>query len=90
MLKKPGNIFDIDEKIKQIKQLEKKSSEDTFWSNKEKAQNTLKELSSLKDTVLKFEKINNEAADLQELLAFAVKDNDDNSLHFLLASFNVA
>ena len=80
MLKKSGNIFDIDEKVKQIELLEKKSSEDTFWSNQEEAQNTLKLLSNLKETVSRFEKIYHEIADLQELLSFAVKDNDDSTL----------
>ncbi|KPK96145.1 hypothetical protein AMJ80_01555, partial [bacterium SM23_31] len=80
-MKKSGDIFDIDEKIKQIKLLEKKSSEDSFWSNQEEAQNTLRSLSHLKETVAGFEKINNEISDLQELLSFAVIDNDVHSLH---------
>jgi len=80
VLKKSGNIFDIDEKIIQIGILEKKSSENTFWSHQEAAQNILRSLSNLRETVSKFDKINHEIADLQELLSFALKDNDDHSL----------
>ena len=63
----------------EIEKLEKKSSEDSFWSNREKAQNTLKTLSELKDTVTSFEKLNGEVTDYLDLLEIARIEEDEKS-----------
>lgn len=73
-----------------INELEKKSAEDTLWSNREQAQNILKNLSSLKDTVVKYEKLNQSVNDLLELLEIAEIEKDESALkEITLESFNV-
>lgn len=73
-----------------INELEKKSAEDTLWSNREQAQNILKNLSSLKDTVVKYEKLNQSVNDLLELLEIAEIEKDESALkEITLESSNV-
>jgi len=76
--------------LHKINELEKKSAEDTLWSNREQAQNILKNLSSLKDTVVKYEKLNQSVNDLLELLEIAEIEKDESALkEITLESFNV-
>ena len=73
-----------------INELEKKSAEDSLWSNREQAQNILKNLSSLKDTVVKYEKLNQSVNDLLELLEIAEIEKDESALkEITLESSNV-
>ncbi|MCH8285152.1 peptide chain release factor 2 [candidate division KSB1 bacterium] len=78
-LGKSGGIFDIDYKLTEIEKLEKKSSEDSFWSNREEAQSTLRTLSEIKDTVKSFEKLNGEVTDYLDLLEIARTEEDEKS-----------
>ncbi|MFC1555436.1 peptide chain release factor 2, partial [candidate division KSB1 bacterium] len=73
-------IFDIDDKLKQIEKLEKKTAEDNFWSNQEEAQKILKQLSDIKETVSSFSNVEKEVSDLKELYEYAVSENDEESL----------
>jgi peptide chain release factor 2 len=76
--------------LHKINELEKKSAEDTLWSNREQAQNILKNLSSLKDTVVKYEKLNQSVNDLLELLEIAEIEKDESALkEITLESSNV-
>ncbi|MFC1556769.1 peptide chain release factor 2 [candidate division KSB1 bacterium] len=78
-LEKIREYLDIDEKKKQIAQLEKESSGDTFWLNQEKAQKALKMLSFLRETVDRFDKCRKEAGDIKELLEIAEAENDEET-----------
>jgi peptide chain release factor 2 len=76
--------------LHKINELEKKSAEDSLWSNREQAQNILKNLSSLKDTVVKYEKLNQSVNDLLELLEIAEIEKDESALkEITLESSNV-
>jgi len=60
--------------------LEKQTAEDGFWQNQEAAQNILRMLSSLRDTVDKFHNIRKEINDLKEFFEIAQLENDSESL----------
>lgn len=78
--KKFGSIFDIDAKLKAIEELEKKSTEDTFWQNKDNAQKILKSLSALKETVNKVQNIESDIKDFTELFELSGTEEDDESI----------
>jgi len=46
-----GGHFDIDEKKKQISELEKEVLKEDFWDDKKKAENVIDELNNLKQIV---------------------------------------
>lgn len=77
--KKSGSIFDIESKNKLISELEEKSTDNALWSNQEEAQNTLKTLSELKETVTEYEKIEQEVNDYLELFDIAQAEQDTHS-----------
>ncbi|MFC1477245.1 peptide chain release factor 2 [candidate division KSB1 bacterium] len=74
-IEKIREYLDIDEKTRKIELLEKESSGNDFWQNQEVAQETLKTLSSLSDTVERYKKLRKDALDIKEL--FEISDEDD-------------
>ncbi|MBN1385310.1 MAG: peptide chain release factor 2 [Elusimicrobia bacterium] len=71
-------MFDLDNKNKQIAEMEKKTLYPNFWSNPAEAQKTMQLLNSLKSQVVKFEKIRKEVSDTTELLAIAEAEKDSS------------
>ncbi len=63
-------IFEIDNKIKKIKNLDLVSSDENFWSDQEKAQKILKKQGELKSLVNSFKKLNDEFDDMLVMYDF--------------------
>ena len=63
-------IFEIDNKIEEIKKLDSLSIDENFWNDQEKAQKTLKKLGELKSLVNSFKKLNNEFDDMLVMYDF--------------------
>ena len=63
-------IFEIDNKIKKIKNLDLVSSDENFWNDQEKAQKILKKQGELKSLVNSFKKLNDEFDDVVVMYDF--------------------
>ena len=69
-------FFDLEGIEKRIKGLEKKSQEPDFWNDNEKAQETLKELTSLKKKSESWHKLSSQLEDASILSELALQEND--------------
>ena len=63
-------IFEIDNKIEKIKNLDLVSSDENFWNDQEKAQKILKKQGELKSLVNSFKKLNEELDDVVVMYDF--------------------
>ena len=68
MLKKPGGLFDIEQKRLTLINLEKEMSEENFWDNQAKANKVCQEVSNLKKEISEYDSLIEEISDLTELL----------------------
>ena len=81
-------IFEIDNKIKKIKNLDLVSSDENFWNDQEKAQKILKEQGELKSLVNSFKKLNDEFDDLVVMYDFfECKEISENEMINYLSKF---
>lgn len=67
-MKKPGGLFDIDQKRQTLINLEKEMSEENFWDNQAKANKVCQEVSNLKKEISEYDSLIEEISDLTELL----------------------
>lgn len=75
-----GGIFDIEQKLTQIRDLEKQSSAPDFWNDNEKAQAVLKKINGLKSWIDAWQKLHRKHEDLSLLLEMAIEENDEATL----------
>lgn len=75
-----GGIFDLDNKRSKAREYETAMGEPDFWSDQEKAQEVSKELKQLKSTLLAWERLNKEAADIGELLDITSEEDKQSLL----------
>ena len=68
----------------QIKELEKETIREDFWNNREKAEQTIKEINNLKDVVEPLEATTNEISSSLELLELLKLEPDQNLLDNLV------
>ena len=81
-------IFEIDNKIKKIKNLDLVSSDENFWNDQEKAQKILKKQGELKSLVNSFKKLNDEFDDLVVMYDFfECKEISENEMISYLSKF---
>ena len=81
-------IFEIDNKIKKIKNLDLVSSDENFWNDQEKAQKILKKQGELKSLVNTFQKLNDEFDDLVVMYDFfECKEISENEMINHLSKF---
>ncbi len=81
-------IFEIDNKIEKIKNLDLVSSDENFWNDQEKAQKILKKQGELKSLVNSFQKLNNEFDDLVVMYDFfECKEISENEMINHLSKF---
>ena len=73
-------VFDIPEKEINIKQLEKDSLRDDFWSDPEKAREVLREKTKLTNVVEGWQKQKNALDDLALLYELAMEESDEKTL----------
>jgi len=87
-LKNLKEIFEIDNKIEKIKNLDLVSSDENFWNNQEKAQKILKKQGELKSLVNSFQKLNDEFDDLVVMYDFfECKEISENEMINHLSKF---
>ena len=81
-------IFEIDNKIEKIKNLDLVSSDENFWNDQEKAQKILRRQGELKSLVNSFKKLNDEFDDLVVMYDFfECKEISENEMINHLAKF---
>jgi len=81
-------IFEIDNKIEKIKNLDLVSSDENFWNDQEKAQKILRKQGELKSLVNSFKKLNDEFDDLVVMYDFfECKEISENEMINHLAKF---
>ena len=81
-------IFEIDNKIKKIKNLDLVSSDENFWNDQEKAQKILKKQGELKSLVNSFKKLNDEFDDVVVMYDFfECKEISENEMTNYLSKF---
>ena len=71
------NIFDINNKIEEIKKLDAQSSSSNFWLDQNKAKKTMEKLNELKDIVEQWTVLNNKAKDLLEIQNLLLNETDE-------------
>ena len=87
-LKNLKEIFEIDNKIEKIKNLDLVSSDENFWNDQEKAQKILRKQGELKSLVNSFKKLNDEFDDLVVMYDFfECKEISENEMINHLAKF---
>ena len=81
-------IFEIDNKIKKIKNLDLVSSDENFWNDQEKAQKILKKQGELKSLVNSFKKLNDEFDDVVVMYDFfECKEISENEMIYHISKF---
>ncbi len=67
-------VFELDDKQKKLKELEKEVQKPNFWDDKEKASGITQKLSDIKENLEKFDKLKQELKDLKEISILSEKD----------------
>jgi len=70
-----GLIFDLSTKEEEVKKLEKEMSQESFWSDQEKAQKVTKRIKELKDTVGEFNELKDNLEELAILLELNLEED---------------
>lgn len=83
-----GGLFDLDHKKEQIKQLEEKMAEPTFWDNHDDAQKVIDESNWLKSKVDNFQSMADEMDDANVMYELVKEENDEELLSDLSETVN--
>jgi len=70
-----GLIFDLSTKEEEVKKLEKEMSQESFWSDQEKAQKVTKRIKELKDTIGEFNELKDNLEELAILLELNLEED---------------
>ena len=73
-------IFDLPGKESRLKELEKVTGKPEFWDNADKAQETLREQSQIKNTVDQWHTLTTELDDVEVLEELSVEEGDEDAL----------
>ena len=84
---KCGGFFDLDAKSKEMNELEAQMSDDSFWNDQEKANQTVKRLSSLKEIVKPFFECKSRFEGIEALYPEAKEMGDEDLLNELGEEF---
>ncbi len=74
-----GGHFDIDTKIKEIKELQKQMEDSNFWGNRQKAEKTLKNINEKKSLIDLISQLRSKITDNLELLELLELETDEDS-----------
>ena len=74
-----GGIFDVEGKRERVAELEAAAAKENFWDDSEAAQSALKETSSAKNVVERYDKWSGRVEDAKVLLELAVEAEDEDS-----------
>jgi peptide chain release factor 2 len=75
-----GGIFEIDNKLKEIAELEKKTYKKDFWNDADSAQSVLKKIKDLKRVIEPWEKANKDAEEVFGYYELATEEKDEEAL----------
>ena len=78
--------FDVENKEKELKELESKTTENDFWNDTDNSSKVLKQINSLKSKVEGFKKLNNELNNLLEMSELLQVEEDEELAKVLLKS----
>ena len=78
--------FDVENKEKELKELESKTTENDFWNDTDNSSKVLKQINSLKSKVEGFKKLNNELNNLLEMNELLQVEEDEELAKELLKS----
>ncbi|MDO8093231.1 MAG: peptide chain release factor 2 [Candidatus Brocadiales bacterium] len=70
-------LFDLEAKEKELINLEREMANATFWENKEKAQETVKKLKTLKEVTTPLKELQESFNDIMELTELIEKEHDE-------------
>ncbi|MBA7499622.1 Peptide chain release factor 2 [subsurface metagenome] len=70
-----GLIFDLSTKEEEVKKLEKEMSQESFWSDQEKAQEVTKRVKELKDTIGEFNELKDHLEEFAILLELNLEED---------------
>ncbi|MFH1283255.1 MAG: peptide chain release factor 2 [bacterium] len=87
-LNKLRGIFELDEKLKQIKELELETSEEDFWNDASHAQEKIKLLNEIKGSISAFQLMRREYVNLKELSELLKSEVDDELQNELIAGID--
>ena len=78
--------FDVENKEKELRELESKTTENDFWNDTDNSSKVLKQINSLKSKVEGFKKLNNELNNLLEMSELLQAEEDEELVKELLKS----
>ena len=78
--------FDVENKEKELRELESKTTENDFWNDTDNSSKVLKQINSLKSKVEGFKKLNNELNNLLEMSELLQVEEDEELAKELLKS----
>ena len=86
-LKEVGDSLDLEKKGFRIEEIEGIMEEEGFWNDAAKAQNYMKELKNLKDTVQEYRDLESQYNDLYDLIEMVNEENDESMVPEVQAEF---
>lgn len=76
-----GGIFDFDQKVSELADVQKQLESPTIWDDPEKAQTLGQQRAALSRIVEPLQELSNSLSDLNDLLAMAIEENDQDTIN---------
>ncbi len=86
-LKELGSSLDLERKAFRVEEIEGIMEEEGFWNDADKAQNYMKELKNLKDTINEYKDLKAKNDDLYALIEMVEEENDESMVDEVTAEF---
>ena len=86
-LKEVGESLDLEKKGFRVEEIEGIMEEEGFWNDAAKAQNYMKELKNLKDTIQEYKDLEAQYYDLYDLIEMVNEENDESMVEEVQAEF---
>ena len=86
-LKEVGESLDLEKKGFRVEEIEGIMEEEGFWNDAAKAQNYMKELKNLKDTIQEYKDLETQYNDLYDLIEMVNEENDESMVGEVQAEF---
>jgi peptide chain release factor 2 len=80
-----GGVFDWPQKLAQLEALEKQAADPDLWSDPKQAQTVMRQLTSLREEVESWERLEQEVREALELLELAEMEEDEATMQALAA-----
>jgi peptide chain release factor 2 len=71
-------IFDLTTKEKELEQLQEIASTPDFWNDSQNAQQVTQQMSSLREDIVQYQKLNSQLEDLQVLVELAIEEDEES------------